>query len=335
MSLEIAWFVVIAFFWLGYLFLEGFDFGVGMLLPVLARDNTERRVMVNTIGPVWDGNEVWLIVAGGAMFAAFPAWYAGLFSAAYLPLLLVLLALIGRGVAFEYRGKVDSDRWRRNWDRVIMIGSWLPPLGVGLILATTVLGLPLDAQGNRIGSAFAAVRWDTLLGAVAIAAFSITHGAAFLALKTSGDLRERARILALRLLPLAMVPMVAFLSVVQWRAGTLWTLAAFGVSAVAAAVAWLRLRADRDGQAFAALGVVIAGAAVVMFGSLFPNVLPSTLDAANTLTIEGAASSPYTLTVMTWVAVFGAPAVLIYQGWTYWVFRKRIGTQHIPAVHAP
>jgi cytochrome d ubiquinol oxidase subunit II len=335
MSLEIAWFVVIAFFWLGYLFLEGFDFGVGMLLPVLGRDNTERRVMVNTIGPVWDGNEVWLIVAGGAMFAAFPAWYAGLFSAAYLPLLLVLLALIGRGVAFEYRGKVDSDRWRRNWDRVIMIGSWLPPLGVGLILATTVLGLPLDADGNRVGSAFAAVRWDTLLGAVAIAAFSITHGAAFLALKTSGDLRERARTLALRLLPIAMVPMVAFLSVVQWRAGTLWTLLAFGISAVAAVVAWLRLRADRDGQAFAALGVVIAGAAVVMFGSLFPNVLPSTLDTANTLTIEGAASSPYTLTVMTWVAVFGAPAVLIYQGWTYWVFRKRIGTQHIPAVHAP
>ncbi|MEV5719948.1 cytochrome d ubiquinol oxidase subunit II [Amycolatopsis mediterranei] len=335
MSLEIAWFVVIAFFWLGYLFLEGFDFGVGMLLPVLGRDNTERRVMVNTIGPVWDGNEVWLIVAGGAMFAAFPAWYADLFSAAYLPLLLVLLALIGRGVAFEYRGKVDSDRWRRTWDRVIMIGSWIPPLGVGLILATTVLGLPLDAEGNRVGSAFAAVRWDTLLGAVAIAAFSITHGAAFLALKTSGDLRERARALALRLLPTAMVPVVAFLSVVQWRAGTLWTLLAFGISAVAAVVAWLRLRADRDGQAFAALGVVIAGAAVVMFGSLFPNVLPSTLDTANTLTIEGAASSPYTLTVMTWVAVFGAPAVLIYQGWTYWVFRKRIGTQHIPAVHAP
>ncbi|MBE1499505.1 cytochrome d ubiquinol oxidase subunit II [Amycolatopsis lexingtonensis] len=335
MSLEIVWFVVIAFFWLGYLFLEGFDFGVGMLLPVLSRDNTERRVMVNTIGPVWDGNEVWLIVAGGAMFAAFPGWYASLFSAAYLPLLLLLLALIGRGVAFEYRGKVDSDRWRRTWDRVIVLGSWIPPLGVGLILATTVLGLPLDAHGNRVGSAFAAFRWDTLLGAVAIAAFSITHGAAFLALKTSGDLRERARKLAIRALPLSMVPIVAFLTVVQWREGTLWTLLAFGVAAVAAVVAWFRLRADRDGQAFAALGVMIAAAAVVLFGSLFPNVLPSTLDAANTLTIEGAASSPYTLTVMTWVAVFGAPAVLIYQGWTYWVFRKRIGTQHIPAVHAP
>jgi cytochrome d ubiquinol oxidase subunit II len=335
MTLAIVWFCVIAFFWTGYLFLEGFDFGVGMLLPVLARDNTERRVMVNTIGPVWDGNEVWVIVAGGAMFAAFPGWYASLFSAAYLPLLLVLLALIGRGVAFEYRGKVDTDRWRRTWDRVIIAGSWIPPFGVGLILATSVLGLPLDADGNRVGGAFAAFRWDTLLGAVAIAAFSVTHGAAFLALKTSGDLRERARNLALRLLPVAMVPIVAFLAVVQWREGTLWTLLAFGVAAVAAVVAWFRLRADRDGQAFAALGVMIAAAAVTMFGSLFPNVLPSTLDVANTLTIADTASSPYTLTVMTWVAVFGAPAVLIYQGWTYWVFRKRIGTQHIPAVHAP
>ena len=335
MTLATIWFCVIAFFWAGYLFLEGFDFGVGMLLPVLARDNTERRVMVNTIGPVWDGNEVWVIVAGGAMFAAFPGWYASLFSAAYLPLLLLLLALIGRGVAFEYRGKVDSERWRRTWDRVIIAGSWIPPLGVGLILATSVLGLPLDAEGNRVGSAFAAFRWDTLLGAVAIAAFSITHGAAFLALKTAGDLRERARNLALRLLPFAMVPIVAFLAIVQWREGTLWTLLAFGVAAVAAVVAWFRLRADRDGQAFAALGVMIAAAAVTMFGSLFPNVLPSTLDVANTLTIADTASSPYTLTVMTWVAVFGAPAVLIYQGWTYWVFRKRIGTQHIPAVHAP
>jgi cytochrome d ubiquinol oxidase subunit II len=335
MTLATIWFCVIAFFWAGYLFLEGFDFGVGMLLPVLARDNTERRVMVNTIGPVWDGNEVWVIVAGGAMFAAFPGWYASLFSAAYLPLLLLLLALIGRGVAFEYRGKVDSERWRRTWDRVIIAGSWIPPLGVGLILATSVLGLPLDAEGNRVGSAFAAFRWDTLLGAVAIAAFSITHGAAFLALKTTGDLRERARNLALRLLPFAMVPIVAFLAIVQWREGTLWTLLAFGVAAVAAVVAWFRLRADRDGQAFAALGVMIAAAAVTMFGSLFPNVLPSTLDVANTLTIADTASSPYTLTVMTWVAVFGAPAVLIYQGWTYWVFRKRIGIQHIPAVHAP
>ncbi|MGW4482777.1 cytochrome d ubiquinol oxidase subunit II [Amycolatopsis sp. NPDC004368] len=334
-TLQLVWFGIIALFWLGYLFLEGFDFGVGMLLPVLGRDNTERRVLVNTIGPVWDGNEVWLIVAAGATFAAFPSWYATLFSAAYLPLLLVLLALIGRGVAFEYRGKVDSERWRRTWDRVIMVGSWIPPLGVGLLLATTVLGLPLDAAGNRVGSPFEAVRWDTLLGALAVVGFALVHGAAFLALKTSGEVRERARVLALRLLPVALLPLVAFLVVVQVRAGQGWTWFALVVSVLAAIVAWLRLRADRDGQAFAALGVVIVAAVVTMFGALYPNVLPSTGDPANSLTIAQAAASPYALKVITWVAAFGAPAVLAYQGWTYWVFRKRIGVQHIPAVHAP
>jgi cytochrome d ubiquinol oxidase subunit II len=335
MDLAAVWFCVIAAFWLGYLFLEGFDFGVGMLLPVLARDNTERRVMVNTIGPVWDGNEVWLIVAVGATFAAFPDWYASLFSGAYLPILLVLLALIGRGVAFEYRGKVDTDRWRRTWDRVIVLGSWIPPLGVGLLLATTVLGLPLDADGNRVGSAFEAIRWDTLLGAVAVVGFSLVHGATFLALKTSGELRERARKLALRLLPVALLPLLAFLVLVQSRHGTLWTAVFLAVALVAAPVAWSRLHADRDGQAFAALGVVIAATAITMFGALFPDVLPSTLGSANSLTVANASSSPYTLTVMTWVAAFGAPAVLVYQGWTYWVFRKRIGTQNIPKVHVP
>jgi cytochrome d ubiquinol oxidase subunit II len=335
MSLETIWFGIIVAFWLGYLFLEGFDFGVGMLLPVLGRDNTERRVMINTIGPVWDGNEVWVIVAAGAMFAAFPGWYASLFSATYLPLLVVLLALIGRGVAFEYRGKVDSERWRRNWDRVIMIGSWVAPLGVGLILTTTVLGLPLDAQGNRIGGAFASVRWDTLLGALAVAGFALVHGAAFLALKTAGELRERARTFAVRALPVALLPLAALLVVVQWREGALWTIIAFVVAVLAAAIAWTRLVADRDGQAFAALGVTIAASMVALFGALYPDVLPSTLDPANSLTVAGTASSPYTLQVITWVAAFGAPAVLVYQGWTYWVFRKRISAAHIPPVHTP
>lgn len=335
MSLETVWFCIIVLFWLGYLFLEGFDFGVGMLLPILGRDNTERRVMINTIGPVWDGNEVWLIVAAGAMFAAFPGWYASLFSGAYLPLLLVLLALIGRGVAFEYRGKVDSPRWRRTWDLVIMIGSWLPPLGVGLLITTTVLGLPLDENGNRIGSAFAALRWDTLLGALAVVGFSLVHGAAFLALKTSGELRARARLLAIRLLPVALIPMVALLLVVQGREGSLWTLVPLVVAVGAAVVAWRKLVADRDGQAFAALGVTIAAAVVTLFGALYPDVLPSTLDPANSLTVAGAASSHYTLQVITWVGAFGAPAVLVYQGWTYWVFRKRISAAQIPPVHTP
>jgi cytochrome d ubiquinol oxidase subunit II len=335
MTLQLAWFCVIAGFWLGYLFLEGFDFGVGMLLPVLARDDTDRRVMINTIGPVWDGNEVWLIVAAGATFAAFPGWYASLFSAAYLPLLVVLLALIGRGVAFEYRGKVDSSRWRRGWDRVIVVGSVLPPLGVGLLLATTASGLPLDAHGDRIGSALAAIRWDTALGALAVVGFSLVHGAAFLTLKTSGDLRARAHHTAKRILPAALLPMVALLVLLQVDHGKGWTLVPLALACVAAMTAWQRL-ADHDGQAFAALGVFVAAAMVTLFGTLYPDVLPSTVDPANSLTVTNSSSSPYTLTVMSWLAALGAPAVLAYQGWTYWVFRRRIGREHIPgAVTAP
>ncbi|WP_370946008.1 cytochrome d ubiquinol oxidase subunit II [Amycolatopsis sp. cg5] len=330
MSLETLWFCVIALFWLGYLFLEGFDFGVGMLLPHLGKDNTERRLMINTIGPVWDGNEVWLIVAVAATFAAFPGWYASLLSGSYLVVLLIVLALIGRGVAFEYRGKVDSANWRAAFDKLIVFGSWVPPLGVGLLLATTVLGLPLDVNGNRVGSPFEAIRWDTLLGALAIVGFSLVHGATFLALKTSGEFRERAKKTALRLFP-ALIPLIAFLVLIQAREGEAWTLIPLVVAVVAAPTAWWRLRKDRDGQAFAALGVLIVATAVTMFGALFPAVLPSTGDPANSLTIANAASSPYTLEVMTWVSAFGAPAVLIYQGWTYWVFRKRLSTAHIPS----
>ena len=335
MDLETVWFCIVAAFWLGYLFLEGFDFGVGMLLPILGRDNTERRVLVNTIGPVWDGNEVWLIVAVGVMFAAFPAWYAGLLSGAYLPLLVLLLALIGRGVAFEYRGKVDSHCWRATWDRVIMVGSWLPPLVVGVVLATTVLGLPLDAAGNRVGSPFASLRWETLLGGVALLMFSLAHGAIFLALKTAGELRERARRLALRLIPASLVPLVAFLLVVQVQEGALWTSISLGAVPVLGVLVWWRLAQDSDGHAFAAFGGVIAATVVTMFGALYPAVLPATTDPTHSLTVAQAASSPYTLEVMTWLAAFGAPAVLVYQGWTYWVFRKRIGTKHIPKAHAP
>ncbi|GAB3438702.1 cytochrome d ubiquinol oxidase subunit II [Actinophytocola sediminis] len=335
MDLATLWFVLIAVLWLGYLFLEGFDFGVGMLLRVLGRDEPTRRVLVNTIGPVWDGNEVWLIVAAGATFAAFPGWYASLFSAAYLPLLLVLLALIGRGVAFEYRGKVDSARWRAGWDAVIVAGSSVAALGVGLLLSWNVLGLPLDASGDRVGSAFAALRWETLVGALAVAGFAVVHGAVFLALKTEGAVRVRARALALRIAPFALAPLALTLLVVQVRAGSGWTLASLAVVAVAAVLGWSRLAAGREGQAFAALGVVIAGTVATWFGALYPNVLPSTVDPAFSLSIADTASSPYTLAVMTWVAAFGTPAVLIYQGWTYWVFRRRIGTRHIPEVHAP
>ncbi|MFD9733925.1 cytochrome d ubiquinol oxidase subunit II [Umezawaea sp. NPDC059074] len=333
--METLWFCVIALLWLGYLFLEGFDFGVGMLLPVLGRDEVDRRVMINTIGPVWDGNEVWMIVAIGATFAAFPGWYAALLSTAYLPALLFLLALIGRGVAFEYRGKVDSARWRAGWDKVIVTGSVLAPLSVGLLITCSVLGLPLDAAGDRVGTPFAAFRWDTLLGALAITGYALVHGAVFIALKTEGEIRLRARALAVRTAPFALLPLLVLLLVVQVRSGSVWTWAAAIVVALAALAAMARLVVGREGQAFALMGLTIVAAVTALFGALYPNVLPSTLDPAFSLTVAGAASSPYTLTVITWVAAFGTPAVLVYQGWTYWVFRKRIGTRHIPPVHVP
>jgi cytochrome bd ubiquinol oxidase subunit II len=321
---ETFWFVAIAALWLGYLFLEGFDFGVGMLVRVLGRAEPERKAVLTTIGPVWDGNEVWLIVAAGATFAAFPGWYAGLFSAAYLPMLLLLLALIGRGVALEWRGKVDTDRWRSTWDTVLVAGSVVATLCVGLVLSWNLLGLPIDAAGNRVGSPFAALRWDTVLGALAITGFALVHGAVFLSLKTDGGLRVRARRLALALAPVGLAPLVLLVVVAQLRSGAEWTWLAALAVLVAAVLAWLRLAAGREGQAFALLGITLGAAVLALFGALYPDVLPSTVDAANSLTVAEAASSPYTLTVMTWVAAFGAPAVLVYQGWTYWVFRKRV-----------
>jgi cytochrome d ubiquinol oxidase subunit II len=333
MDLPTFWYCVVALFWVGYLFLEGFDFGVGMLLPVLGRDEVTRRVLINTIGPVWDGNEVWLVVAAGATFAAFPAWYAGLFSGAYLPLLVLLLALIGRGVAFEYRGKVAHEAWRRTWDRVIVTASWVASLAVGIVVATTVLGLPLDTAGDRVGSPFAAFRPEVLLGGLAVAGFALLHGAVFLTLKTEGDVRARAQRIALRVAPVTVVSLAALLLVVQFREGHAWTWLPLAISVGAAAFGTARLRADRDGQAFALLGVAVVAFGVTLFGALYPDVLPSTLGPATSLTVAGAASANYTLTLMTWVAGFGAPAVLVYQGWTYWVFRRRIGTRHIPPVH--
>ncbi|MFC0546505.1 cytochrome d ubiquinol oxidase subunit II [Kutzneria chonburiensis] len=335
MDLPTLWFWVIAVLWTGYFFLEGFDFGVGMLTRLLARDNTERRVLVNTIGPVWDGNEVWVIVAIGATFAAFPPWYATMLSAEYLPVLLILLALIGRGVAFEYRGKVDSDRWRRGWDLVILLGSWIPPLGWGLVITGVATGLPIGKDGVLVGGLGALFTWPAVLGALALAGFSLLHGSVFVALKTDGEIRHRAHALALRFGPLLLLPMAALLVLVQVRQGGLVTIVIAAVGLLAGAGALVRLAAKREGQAFALLGLVIAAAVMSLFGSDFPAIISSTVDPSFSLTVANSASSPYTLGVITWVAAFGTPAILVYQGWTYWVFRKRISAAHIPPVHVP
>ncbi|MFE9206713.1 cytochrome d ubiquinol oxidase subunit II [Micromonospora sp. NPDC007230] len=330
MELTTVWFLLVAVLFTGYFILEGFDFGVGMLLPVLGRDDRERRVLINTIGPVWDGNEVWLITAGGAMFAAFPEWYATLFSGFYLPLLLILLALIARGVAFEYRHKRPEASWKRRWDQAIFFGSLLPAILWGVAFANILRGVPLDADHEYVGGLLDLLHPYALLGGVTTLGLFLTHGAVFLALKTTGDIRARAGGLAVKLGAGTAVVAVAFL---------VWTLsirssAAAVVLAADAALALLggvaAARVRREGWAFTGTAVAIGLAVATLFAALFPNVLPSTLDAAGTLTASNAASTPYTLKIMTWVAVVFTPIVLAYQGWTYWVFRKRIGVANIP-----
>ncbi|XTZ17385.1 cytochrome d ubiquinol oxidase subunit II [Micromonospora echinospora] len=330
MDLTTVWFVLIAVLFTGYFILEGFDFGVGALLPVLARDDRERRVMINTIGPVWDGNEVWLITAGGAMFAAFPEWYATLFSGFYLPLLLILLALIVRGVAFEYRHKRPEAAWKRRWDTAITLGSLIPALLWGVAFANILRGVPLDADHEYTGGLTDLLNPYALLGGLTTTALFLTHGAVFTALKTTGDIRHRARALATRLGAIAAVLTVAFLTwTLTIRSNT--TAVILATAATAALLAGLTAaRARREGWAFTGTATAIALAVATLFTALFPNVLPSTTDPAGTLTATNAASTPYTLGIMTWVAVIFTPVVLAYQGWTYWVFRKRIGVAHIP-----
>ncbi|MGW9208360.1 cytochrome d ubiquinol oxidase subunit II [Embleya sp. NPDC055664] len=330
MGLNEFWFLLIAVLWIGYFFLEGFDFGVGILTKVLARNETERRVLINTIGPVWDGNEVWLITAGGATFAAFPEWYATLFSGFYLPLLLILVALILRGVAFEYRAKRDEDRWKRGWEQAIFWGSLVPAFLWGVAFANITRGVKIDGNKEYVGDLFDLLNPYALLGGVVTTVLFTFHGAVFVALKTDGDIRGRARALAARLGLGTAVLAAAFLIWTQAAHGNGRTLVAL-IVAVAALVGALAMnRIGREGWAFAMSGLTVIAAVAMLFLSLFPSVMPSSLDSAWDLTIHNASSTPYTLKIMTWVAAFMTPIVLCYQAWTYWVFRKRISTKSIP-----
>jgi len=327
-----VWFIAIATLWAGYFVLEGFDFGVGILLPILGRNEIDRRVLINTIGPVWDGNEVWVLTAGGATFAAFPGWYASMFSAFYLPLLLILVALILRGVAFEYRGKRDSAAWRRNWDLAIVGGSLLPALLWGVAFGNVLHGIKLDAAHNYTGNFFSLLNPYSLLGGVATLALFSLDGALFLALKTTGDLRQQAHSWARRAGALAVLAGGGFLAWTEfsYRAaghtgGT--GAASVGLAAVAAVALLVALAANlrgREGAAFAAAAAGIAAATAALFSALYPNVLPSTVSAAYSLTTGNASSTAKTLALMTVIACIFLPFVLLYQGWTYWVFRKRI-----------
>jgi cytochrome d ubiquinol oxidase subunit II len=330
-ELTTFWFIAVAVLFTGYFVLEGFDFGVGVLLPVLGRDDRERRVLINTIGPVWDGNEVWLVAAGGAMFAAFPEWYATLFSGFYLPLLLVLVALIVRGVAFEYRGKRDDPRWRARWDRAIVTGSLLPAVLWGVAFANILRGVPVDAAGEYVGDLWTLLNPYALLGGATTLALFTIHGAVFLALKTSGEVRHRAAALARRAGPVAAVALMAFLG---WTAAEVPggpAAAALAAGSVVALVAGLAAsRASRDGRAFAGTAAAIGLAAAAQFTALFPQVLPSTIDPAYSLTTTNAAASPYPLRIMTWVALIFLPLVIGYQAWSYWVLRRRLDVSQIP-----
>ena len=331
MGLQEFWFNLIAVLFVGYFVLEGFDFGVGMLFPVLGRTDTRRRVMLNTIGPVWDGNEVWLLVAGGATFAAFPEWYASLFSGFYLALLLILVALIVRGLAFEYRGKIDSDRWRRNWDIAIIAGSTVPALLWGVAFANIVQGVPLDENHEFTGTLLTLLNPYALLGGLATLSLFALHGATFLALKTHGDVRVRANALIPRIGVPAILLGGAFLVWTFFSNSVLWTGLPILVAAGALVAAVLVAIGGREGWAFLLTALAIVAVTVTLFGSLYPDVLPSSTNPAFSLTTTNASSTPYTLTIMSWVAVVFTPIVLAYQAWTFWVFRRRISPTDIPA----
>jgi len=331
------WFYLIAVLFLGFLVLEGFDFGVGMLMAPLGSSgegdpDDRRRAVLNTIGPVWDANEVWLITAGAAMFAAFPNWYATLFSALYLPLLAILFGMILRIVGIEWRGKINDPHWRRWADIGIALGSWLPAILWGVAFAILLRGLPIDADGQAQTTIGDVLSPYTLLGGLATASLFAFYGSVFIALKTSGAIHDDAfRFGRLLSIP-AIVVAGGFGLWTQLAYRKPWTWLALGVAVVAllAAVA-LVWQKTREGWAFASTVVVVAAVAVLIFGSMYPNLLPSTLNPEWSVTVENGSSTPYTLRIMTWASLALLPLVMTYQGWTYWVFRNRISANAIPA----
>ena len=324
MQLHDVWFLLIGFLWTGYFVLEGFDFGVGMLMPFLGRNERERGAVISTIGPVWDGNEVWVLTAGGAMFAAFPYWYATLFSGFYIALFLILVALILRGVAFEFRGQRTDARWRLGWDAAIFFGSVVPALLWGVAFANIVAGVPIDKDGNFTGNLFTLLNPYGLLGGIVTLTLFATHGAAYLALKTTNDLRARANAMVLGLGVVAAVAAVVFLAWTAADKAVPGSMAASVVAAVALVGALAANRLRREMWTFIATAVTILMAVVALFANLYPNVMPSTTNSAFSLTVSNASSTDLTLQIMTIVAVIFTPLVLLYEGWTYWIFRRRI-----------
>ncbi len=329
--MQAFWFGVIAVLWAGFFLLEGFDFGVGMLLPLVARDERQRQVVLRTIGPVWDGNEVWLLVAGGATFAAFPEWYASVFSGFYLAFALLLVGLIIRGIGLEYRGKVATALGRRWCDAGIVIGSFLPALLLGVAFANFARGVKLNAAHVMTGSFFDLLSPYALLGGLVTLTLFLFHGATFLALRTGAGVADGAHRLGRLFGPVATVLGATFL---VWTATRRHGLVSLLLAAVLAVVLIGAVLSQRDGRdRFAFIGTAMATVLVPIwaFAALWPNVLPASNNRAFSLTIHNASSTHYTLTVMTVVALIFTPIVLVYQAWTYWVFRARVTGESITA----
>jgi cytochrome bd ubiquinol oxidase subunit II len=339
-TLQVVWFVLIAILWVGYFVLEGFDFGVGMLLRVIGRTNPERRAVIHSIGPVWDGNEVWLIVAGGATFAAFPQWYATLFSGFYIPLFVILLALIVRGVAFEFWGKDDRPAWRNGWEWCITGGSAVAALLWGVAWANIVHGVPIDRRQEYVGNLLDLLHPYALLGGVVTLALFLSHGAIFLTLRTTGELEARARAVASRAAPAAAVVTIGLLvwtvvneadrTHVEWLVVVLAAITAVFLAGAPALVA-----AGRAGWAFAVSALAIVSLFAALFVDLFPHTMVSSISPQFDMTLNASSSSHYTLTVMTVLAAILVPIVLLYQGWSYWVFRQRVSAEDFTPARNP
>jgi cytochrome d ubiquinol oxidase subunit II len=332
MDLSIVWFVLVTVLFIGFFFLEGFDYGVGILLPFLGHSDDERRLIINTIGPVWDGNEVWMITAGGALFAAFPHVYATLFSGFYLALFLMLVALIVRGTGFEFRSKETGLTWRNTWDWLIFAGSLVPAILWGVAVTNLLKGVPIDARMNYVGTFFDLLSPYTLVGGVAFALVFVYHGAVYLTLRLEEPLAERARQAALKVGPATAVACLALVGLTYAYTDLFASIGAgislwVAVAAFLASYAAIRLR--RSGWAFAGSGLAIVFTTVAFFAGLFPRLMVSSLNPAWSLTVANASSSPFTLKLMTIAAVLLVPVVLAYQAWTYWTFRRRVTLRDI------
>jgi len=335
MDLNILWFILIAVLYVSFFILEGFDFGVGILLPFLSKGkdfasvDKKRRLIINTIGPHWDGNEVWLLTAGGATFAAFPEWYATFFSGFYLALFLLVLALIMRGVAFEFRSKDENPRWRKLWDWAIFIGSSVSALLLGVAFGNLVRGVPIDAEFNYVGGFFNLLNpYALLVGVASMLTFTL-YGAIFLSMKTEGEIREKAQAAAQHLWVPVVVVLLALLVSTYFATDIYERLGVnpgivplVGVAAILVAGYFIRKR--MEGWAFVMTMLTIAFSVLTAFLILYPRVMVSSLNPDYSLTIYNASSSPYTLKVMTIVALIFVPVVIAYQAWSYWIFRKRL-----------